>query len=186
MDNGASSYHRFLCEGDDTGLCEIIVEYRNGLTFYLSGIVGDITAAEELAEDTFVVLATKKPKYRGISSFKTWIYTIGRNLAFNYLKKRARHSHDSIDEHAELTDGKNEVESLLLASERDKALYREMKKLKPEYRQVIHLIYFDGFTNKQTALIMKKSVHSIETLVYRARNQLRKQLEKEGFIYENL
>ena len=48
------------------------------------------------------------------------------------------------------------------------------------------LIYFEGMTNKEAAAVMKKSVHNIETLVSRARKHLRKQLETEGFDYEDL
>lgn len=61
-----------------------------------------------------------------------------------------------------------------------------MRSLIPEYRQVLWLIYFEELSNKEAAAIMKKSVHNIETLVYRARKSLRKQLEMEGFVYENL
>lgn len=52
MDNGASSYRRFCNEGDDSGLVEIIVNYRDGLILYLNSFVGNIHIAEELAEDT--------------------------------------------------------------------------------------------------------------------------------------
>ena len=61
-----------------------------------------------------------------------------------------------------------------------------MRKLKPEYRQVLWLIYFEEFSTKEAAAVMKKSVHNTETLAYRARMSLRKQLEMEGFDYENL
>ena len=61
MDRGSSSYLRFL-NGDDSGMEEIITEYKDGLIFYLNSLVGDLWLAEELAEDTFVLLCTKKPK----------------------------------------------------------------------------------------------------------------------------
>ena len=64
-------------------------------------------------------------------------------------------------------------------------LYKQGK-LKPEYHQVLWLTYFEGFSNKEVALIMKKSVHNIETLVYRARRAIKEELEKEGFVYEGL
>lgn len=51
MDNGASSYRRFRDEGDESGLAEIIRDYRDGLIFYLNGFVNNIQVAEELAED---------------------------------------------------------------------------------------------------------------------------------------
>ena len=90
MDNGASSYRRFRDDGDEGGLAEIIREYRDGLIFYINSIVNNIQVAEELAEDTFVLLGTKKPRDKGIGSFKTWLYTIGRNLALNNLKRKSR------------------------------------------------------------------------------------------------
>ena len=90
MDNGASSYRRFRDNGDESGLIEIIRDYKDGLILYLSSIVGDLNTAEDIAEDTFVVLGTKKPKDKGKSSFKTWLYTIGRNAAIDYMRKKAR------------------------------------------------------------------------------------------------
>ena len=64
MDNGASSYRRFLDDGDVQGLDEIIIEYSDGLILYLTSIVGNVQTAEELTEDTFVLLGTKKPKFK--------------------------------------------------------------------------------------------------------------------------
>ena len=44
MDNGASSYRRFL-DGDDGGIVEIIEEYKDGLVLYLNSLVGNIQTA---------------------------------------------------------------------------------------------------------------------------------------------
>lgn len=63
MDSGTFNYRRFRDGGDENGLVEIIKEYKDGLIFYLNSIVGNIHTAEELAEDTFVLLGTKS---RGI------------------------------------------------------------------------------------------------------------------------
>ena len=185
MDNGASSYRRFR-DGDESGLTDIIREYRDGLIFYLNSIVGDINLAEELAEDTFVLLGTKKPRDKGKSSFKTWLYTIGRNLTLNYLKKASKKNEVSIENCAELSSDENNPECTYIKGERNLIIHRAMQKLKPEYRQILWLIYFEGFNNKESAIVMKKSVHNIETLVYRARKSLKTQLETEGFDYEEL
>lgn len=186
MDNGASSYRRFRDEGDEKGLEEIIMEYRDGLILYLNSIVGNITVAEELAEDTFVLLGTKKPKDKGKGSFKTWLYTIGRNIALNDIRQRNRFKKISIDDCPNLTAEENNLEESYIDEEQKIIVHRTLRKLKPEYRQVLWLIYFEDFSNKEAAAVMKKSVHSIETLVYRARKSLKSQLETEGFIYEEL
>lgn len=186
MDNGASSYRRFRDEGDESGLADIIREYRDGLIFYLNGFVNNIHVAEELAEDTFVRLGTGKPVDKGLGSFKTWLYTIGRNIAINYQKRRARLSEVAFDDCLELIGEEENLERLFIKEERKIMVHRALKKLKPEYHQVLWLIYFENFSNKEAAAVMKKSVHNIETLVYRARKSLRSQLEMEGFEYEEL
>lgn len=74
----ATAVSRFLDEGDENGLVEIIRDYKDGLIFYLNSFVGNIHLAEELAEDTFVMLGTKKPYDKGTGTFRTWLYTVGR------------------------------------------------------------------------------------------------------------
>ena len=186
MDNGASSYRRFREDGDESGLVEIIMDYKDGLILYLNSFVGNIHTAEELAEDTFVLLGIKKPKDKEKGSFKTWLYTIGRNVAVDYLRRNFKHTNISIDDCPELVSEQQNLELAYIKEERKITVHRALTKLKPEYRQVLWLIYFEDFSTKQVASVMKKSVHSVETLVYRARKALKSQLELEGFIYEEL
>ena len=89
MDNGASSYRRFL-DGDDSGLAELVRDYKDGLILYLNGFVQNMHTAEELMEDTFFKLMVKKPRFREKYTFKTWLYTIGRNIALDHLRRNAR------------------------------------------------------------------------------------------------
>ena len=97
MDNGASSYRRFL-NGDDEGLALIIKDYKVGLILYLNGYVNNIYVAEEIMEETFFKLAVKKPKFNAKSSFKTWLYTIGRNVAIDYIRHNSKISMASIED----------------------------------------------------------------------------------------
>lgn len=57
MDNGASSYRRFL-EGDDSGIVEIIRDYKDGLILFLNRYVNNIHTAEELAEEQLTMKLT--------------------------------------------------------------------------------------------------------------------------------
>ena len=186
MDNGASSYRRFRDNGDESGLVEIIRDYKDGLIFYLNSFVGNIRIAEELAEDTFVLLGTKKPRDKGKGSFKTWLYTIGRNVAIDHLRRQKKRPEVSMEECAELVSEEESLEASYLREQRKIEVHRCLHRLRPEYQQILWLIYFEGLSNKEAAAVMKKSIHSIETLVYRARKSLRSQLEMEGFVYEEL
>ena len=128
----------------------------------------------------------KKPKNKLKGSFKTWLYTIGRNLAIDYLRKNYKRNKIFIDNYPELVNEEENLENSYIKQERKIAVLNALKKLKLEYRQILWLIYFEDFSSKQAATVMKKSVHNIETLVYRARKALKSQLETEGFTYEEL
>lgn len=184
--NGVNdNYSIFYESGDKNAFAEIIKEYRDGLIFYINGIVCNLQTAEEIAEDTFVLLYVKKPKDKETGSFKTWLYTIGRNLAYNHLKKLSKNKTVYLENYVNVA-ADTDIEKLYIKSERNNNLHKAISKLKYEYRQVLYLIYFENFSIKDTAKIMKKSVHNTETLVYRARKALKTQLEKDGFDYENL
>lgn len=182
MDNGASSYHRFLA-GDDEGLHEIIKGYRTGLILYLNSFVQNIHMAEELTEDTFAELAIRCPKFSKNSSFKTWLYAIGRNITIKYLRKHKNLSIVPLELQEHLADEEN-IESNYIKSEQKRIVHKALHSLKSEYRQVLYLSFFEGFSNAESAIIMKKTKRQIETLLYNAKQALKTELERSGFEYE--
>ena len=196
MDKGADSYYRFL-DGDESGLYELIRDHKDGLILYINSIVSDMHTAEELAEDTFVKIFLKRPGYSRSGSFKTWLYTIGKNLAVmadigmettqlavDRLRREKRNPSVSLELCQEQADGSAEIERAFLQQEQKITLYHALSRIRVEYRQVLWLTYFEGFDHRQAAEIMKKTVHSVDTLVYRAKKALKTELEKEGFEYE--
>lgn len=185
MDNGASSYRRFL-DGDDKGFVEIIKVYKNGLMLYLNHYVQNIHIAEDLMEDTFVRIVTKKPHFSGKSNFKTWLYAIGKNIAVDYVRKHSRVSEVSVEELSVLLRDEADVLREYLRDEQKISLHKSLKKLNVEYAKVLYLIYFEDFNITETATIIKKSYKQTENLVYRAKRALKSQLEMEGFVYEEL
>ena len=182
MDNGASSYSRFLA-GDREGLRDIICEYREGLILYLNSFVQNIHTAEDLAEDTFTELAIKKPKFSRKSSFKTWLYAIGRNISTKYLRKHTKLNVVPLESQEYFADEEN-IERDYLKSEQKQIVHQALRNLKLDYRQVLYLTFFEGFSNEEAAIIMKKSRKQIENLLYSAKASLKTYLERSGFEYE--
>lgn len=184
MENPQVCYQRFL-SGDNDALTQLIHMYRDGLMLYLSGYTGNLCLAEELTEEVFVKLVLKRPKFAGRSIFKTWLYKVGRNVALDHLR-RHRQSLIPLEECGEISDEEKELEQAFIAEEDRILLHRTMRKLKPEYRQILWLVYFEGFSLKEAAGIMGKTTHNTETLVYRARKALKEKLMQEGYVYEEL
>lgn len=185
MDNGASSHRRFL-EGDDDGIVQIIKDHKDGLMLYLNSFLLNIHLAEDLTEDTFVKLIARRPRFSGKSTFKTWLYAIGRNTALDFLRKNAKLPTVSAEEAMALIADEADVARQYLCSERKLQVHKALKQLKDEYRQVLVLVYFEDFQKDQAASIMGKSRKQIENLMYRAKLSLKSELEKEGFVYEDL
>ena len=184
MINGAEYYSRFL-SGEKRAIEGIIRCYRDGLIFYLFSIVGDMQKAEELATDTFIILYTQKPRFKGEGAFKTWLYAIGRNIALNHRRRIKRMYEVPLDEASEISTEESIEQNYIVDEERIR-LRRTINRLKPEYSQVLYLIYFEGFDNDETAQIMKKTKKQVIDLLYRAKAALKKQLEKEGYNYDEL
>ena len=185
MDNGASNYRRFL-NGDDEGLTLLIKEYKDGLILYVNGYVNDLYVAEEIMEETFFKLVVKKPKFNAKSSFKTWLYTIGRNVAIDFLRRNSKSSMSSIEDVEKYISDTTDLENQYIKNERKILVHKVLRNLKPEYYQVLWLCFFEEFSNAEAAQIMGKSKRQIENLVYRAKQSLKLLLEKEGIRYETL
>ena len=183
MDNGASSYRRFL-DGDDNGITEIVENYKDGLILYLNGYVKNIFVAEELTEDTFFRLMIKKPKYSGKSTFKSWLYAIGRNVAVDYIRHNSKILNVPIDDVENYLIEEQSLEQAYIKEENKIIVNKALNELIPEYRNVLWLTYFEEFSNKETAIILKKTERQIKNLLYRARKALKSKLEKEGFEYD--
>ena len=184
MDKGAEYYRRFLA-GERETIYDIIQDYRNGLILFIYKIVNDFCTAEELADDVFIKLCTDKPKFSGKSSFKTWLYTIGKNGARNSIKKRLRHPEDSLEDFYDISD-KDNIEENYIRSEEKKRLLKAMDKLKDDYRQVLYLSYFEEFSIAEMKKIMGKSEKQISNLLYNAKKALKKEMEKEEDKHEEI
>ena len=184
MDNGASSYRRFLA-GDDQGLYEIICAHQSGLVLYLNSIVQSVPAAEDIAEDTFAALAIRQPHYSGKCSFKTWLYAIARHKAIDHIRRSAIIQTVPLETQEFLAE-EADPEHQYIRTEQRMAVHKALHRIKPDYRQVLWLSYFEGFSNLEAAKIMRKTARQIENLLYNAKKALRSELEKEGFDYEDL
>ena len=184
MDNGASSYRRFL-EGDDEGIFEIIRDYKDGLILFLNRYVNNIHIAEELAEDTFFKIVTRKPRFTAKGSFKTWLYTIGRNMAITHIRRTKKISDASIEDITASSDECN-LEESYIREEQKIVIHRALSKINPDYSKVLYLKFFEDLDNEQIAVVLKKNRRQIENMIYQAKQSLKSELGKEGFHYEGL
>ncbi len=179
MDNGASSYRRFL-DGDETAFREIMEEYHRGLVFFIHGYVQDIHTAEDIAIDVFSDLIVHKHRYNFKIALKSYLYMIGRSRALDHIKHRKCRPMVELSQAESLKDETSTLEDLVLADERKRKIHTAMAQLPEDMRVSVHLIYFEDMTYEEAAKVMRKSKKQIDNLLYRAKKELRTLLGKEG------
>ena len=179
MDQGAENYAKYL-HGDKAGLVWLVREYRPGLILYINGIVRDMYAAEDLCEDTFFRLITKKPRFDNKSSFKTWLYKIGRNIAYDKLRRESFLPRAELSE-ADAEAGRASLEAEVIKTERQKALLKQLQNLSDNEKELIWLTYFEDMSAADVARLTGKKVAATQKALSRAREKLRNMREKEGY-----
>ena len=179
MDNGASSYRRFL-DGDENAFNELMEELFRGLVFFINGFVHDPHTAEDIAIDVFSDLIVHKHRYNFKVSLKTYLYMVGRSRALDYLKHRKVIEFVELSQVQELADENAVLEETVLADQRKRVVNAALSQLPEEMGVAIHLIYFADMTYEEAAKVMKKSRKQVDNLLYRAKKELRIILGKDG------
>ena len=178
MDNGASSYRRFL-DGDESAFDEIMKELFDNLVFFIDRYVHDIHAAEDIAIDTFSDLVVNRHRYNFKVTLKTYLFMLGRSRALNYIKHRKVIDFVELSE-ADTVLEQEALEEIVLVDERKRVVNNALSSLSDDMRVVIHLIYFEGLSYDEAAKVMKKNRKQVDNLLYRAKKELRIILGKDG------
>ena len=179
MDNGASSYRRFLA-GDESAFGELMEELFRGLVFFIDGFVHDLYAAEDIAIDTFSDLVVHRHRYNFKVSLKTYLYMIGRSRALDYIKHRKVIDFVELSEADAIADDRVELEEQMLSSDRKRLIRRAVCTLPEEMCTAVHLVYFEEMTYEEAAKVMRKNRKQVDNLLYRAKKELRIILGKDG------
>ena len=177
MDNGASSYRRFL-DGDESAFESIMKELFHGLVFFIDRIVHDPYAAEDIAIDVFSELIVHKHRYNFKVTLKTYLYMLGRSRAIDYLRRQKHHA--DLSELEQLADDRADLEELVLVSQRKRLVHTAIKQLPEDMQTVLHLIYFEEMTYEEAAKVMKKNRKQIDNLLYRAKKELHAIIGEDG------
>lgn len=152
------------------------------------GFVHSYADAEDIAQDVFVEIYQSIQNFRGEAGLSTWIYRIAVNKSLNFLRKAGRRKVFSFFGNNE-GGSDNQIKTLasgreycpdeeLQKSEKSKAISQAMNKLPASQETAFILSKYDELSYQEIAEVMDISVSSVESLLFRARQNLRKSLLK--------
>ncbi len=176
MDNGASSYRRYL-DGDNAAFDEIMRLWFDRLILFIDRYVHDLHTAEDIAMDVFADLVVHRHRYNFRYALSTYLFMLARSRALNHLKRQKLIRFEPLDEESGERDS---LEETVLKNERHRALHKALLDLPPDMQAAVHLVYFEGLSYEEAATVMKKNRKQIDNLLSRAKRELRTILEEEG------
>lgn len=159
----------------DRQACRLLVDqHLPGALALGQRMLGDRALAEDIAQESFARLWKQAPRWRPDAEIRTYLYRVAHNLAIDMLRKKGRESlSDSPPEQADTTgpaDGRQATEVAMLVQQ-------AVARLPERQRTALALVHFDEISGKDAASIMGVSVEALESLLARARRQLRADLE---------
>jgi RNA polymerase sigma-70 factor (ECF subfamily) len=173
-------------KGDHQALSRLVVEYRNRIYHLGLRLMGNEQDAEDILQETFLIMVKKIHQFKGNSSFYTWLYRIAVNIGLRKLKSKPRkYTHISIDdpdiEYISSTETA-EWPSFDYSRFNDKQLRKKLDKLIEKlpdiYRTVFILRDLHELSTEDTSKILQITPSNTKIRLMRARNYLKDELEK--------
>jgi RNA polymerase sigma-70 factor (ECF subfamily) len=155
-----------LKSGNEKALQALMKLYKKKIYSYLYLLLKDRETAEELAQDTFVKAYFKANTLK-TNNIRPWLYKIATNLARTEWRKNKISKHHSLpDSYRELFTFEPDYEAELLTSEL-------INSLEDKYRIPFLLKNMDNFSYEDIAIILKKPLGTVKSLVFRAKSKLK-------------
>jgi RNA polymerase sigma-70 factor (ECF subfamily) len=176
---------------DVPGAFETLVDrYQHRLVGVLAHLVGRTDEAEDLAQEVFLRIYKARKGYRPRAKFSTWLFTIANNLALNHLRGKGRNPTVGLNAGADSSasqpvaaisskmQGREATPSAQMRQVELSDVVRDaMDGLGEDQKMAILLNKFEDMSYAEIAEVMGRSEAAVKSLLARARNQLREQLE---------
>jgi RNA polymerase sigma-70 factor (ECF subfamily) len=156
---------------DDESDMELDALFRKlgpDLVRYLRGILRHGGLAEDIAQDTFLILVRKWPEIRNHPCLKAYMYTVARRLALATLRERC---HEFLTREPPEHDGAGRDDPWDVY-DLSAAVREAIGKLPPRQREAVWLFYFQDFAQSEIATIMQIKRGAVAALLFQARSHL--------------
>jgi RNA polymerase sigma factor, sigma-70 family len=175
-----------LREGDELAFKSLVATYQDMVYNTALGIVQNAEDAEDVAQEVFIQVYRSIDQFKGDARLSTWIYRITTTKALDHIRSRKRKKrfafitslfgpndelvHEPIDfQHPGVALDRKEQAALL---------FRMINQLPDNQKVAFTLHKTEGLSYQEIAEVMELSVSAVESLLFRARQNLRKLLEK--------
>jgi len=166
--------------GDADAFRTIYERYRKMVYGLALSTCGRPTDAEDVLQDAFLRVHRSLPRFRGESKLSTWIWRVALSVALSHrrsARRRGPHTDEGLEEAASTAPPPEA--SLAVRDERDFVAAR-VAELPRRDSAILHLRYAEGRSFEEISQILDMPVGTAKSLVFRAKAELRRNLERDG------
>jgi len=169
---------RAVASGDPAAFAQLIDRESPRLLRFAQGLLGTLEEAEDVVQDTLIRLYENAGSWEPQARIGTWLHRVCYNRSIDKLRRRRAFVEDGVLD--EMPDGADLPDSALLRSEAVRSVRDAMERLPHRQRTAVLLFHFQELAQREAAGIMGISEPAFESLLARARRQMRTLLDREG------
>jgi len=188
-----------VTQGDSRAFAELVQRHLPAIETYARRILTDETAAQDIAQETLLVLWQRSSEFKPEKArLTTWLHRVAHNRCIDLLRRQKRETpmppsdlferqeNSALGYRAGDSESSSNVYTAttppnLEAASNDKAAVMDaaLRKLPESQRTALVLTYYQNLSNREVASVMNSSTRAVESLLCRARGNLKKQLENQ-------
>lgn len=171
-----------VATGDEDAFRELVERHQSAVIGTVAKMLNDVIEAEDIAQQVFLRIWKHASRWRPEAKFTTYLFTITRNLVYNESRRRSRRKEISGDERQQdrglepAADSRSEPDSEVIKAEMHQEINQVIATLPEAQRTAVILYSYESLPYEEIAKVLKTSVSSVKSLLFRARNTLREKL----------
>ena len=151
---------------------DMIREYSQMVYRLAFARTGSKSDADDVYQEVFLRFLQREKGFESEEHLKAWLIRVTINRALKLQTSAWFRKIDSLDPHLDFLEQ-------ICKSPEERQLWQEVDRLKPKYRTVIHLFYYEGFSVEEISRMLRQKPSTVRTWLTRARQQLKAVLEEE-------
>ncbi|MBL4688600.1 MAG: sigma-70 family RNA polymerase sigma factor [Nannocystaceae bacterium] len=157
--------------GEEAAGRKLFARYFDSIYRFFRNKVDD--AAEDLTQQTFMGLVQGRDRFRGESSFRTYLFMIARKRLYSYLRKAQRGT-DPLDgeQHSVADLGLLSPSKVVANRQEQRLLLRALRTLPIEMQVALELFYWEELTVTEIGEVLETPVGTVKSRLQRARTRL--------------
>ena len=175
-----------LQQGDELAFKKLVDEWQDMVYNTALGIVQNADDADDITQEVFIQVYRSVSSFKGDSKFSTWLYRITLGKALDHEKKKKRKKRFGFVQSLFGGDGAEQVHAIefdhpgvqMEKKERAKELFNALQQIPDNQRIAFTLHKLEGQSYQEIAEIMNTTLYAVESLMSRAKTNLKKELKK--------